>query len=73
MPIEPSDRILRLNAVLHRTGLSRATLYRKMQAGTFPRQIQIAVRCAGWRESAVSEWMENPMLYSVADARNDKV
>jgi prophage regulatory protein len=28
---ETSDRILRLNAVLERTGLSRATMYRKMQ------------------------------------------
>lgn len=37
MSIETSDRILLLTAVLDRTGLSRAILYRKMQAGTFPR------------------------------------
>jgi len=60
---ENPDRILRLNAVLDRTGLSRATLYRKVQAGTFQRQIRIALRCAGWRESAVAEWMKNPMSY----------
>ena len=30
------DRILRLTAVLDRTGLSRSTLYRKVDAGTFP-------------------------------------
>src|SRR3546814_5074612 len=53
------DRILRLNTVLDRTGLSRSTLYRKVQAGTFPKQIRIAERCAGWRESAVNEWMRN--------------
>ncbi len=58
------DRILRLNAVLDRTGLSRSTLYRKMQAGTFPKNIQISTRCAGWRESAVEAWMRNPMFYS---------
>ncbi|MET0376126.1 MAG: AlpA family phage regulatory protein [Rhizorhabdus sp.] len=61
----PADRILRLNAVLDRTGLSRATLYRKIQAGTFPRQVRIAARCAGWRESAVAEWMQNPMFYTI--------
>lgn len=61
------DRILRLNTVLDRTGLSRATLYRKVQAGTFPRQVKIAERCAGWRESAVNDWMRNPMFYSVDD------
>lgn len=61
------DRILRLPAVLERTGLSRSTLYRKVRAGTFPKQVAISIRCAGWRESAVSEWMRNPMFYSVDD------
>lgn len=66
MPDNP-DRILRLNAVLDRTGLSRSTLYRKMQNGTFPRNVKISERCAGWRESAVEAWMHNPMFYSVDD------
>ena len=61
------DRILRLNAVLDRTGLSRSTLYRKIEAGTFPAQVRIATRCTGWRESAVSEWLRNPMYYQVGD------
>lgn len=63
MPDAP-DRILRLNAVLDRAGLSRSTLYRKMQAGTFPKNVQISTRCAGWRESAVEAWVRNPMFYS---------
>ena len=49
------DRILRLNAVLARTGLGRSTMYRKMDKGTFPKSIKISERCAGWRESAVVE------------------
>lgn len=61
------DRFLRISTVLERTGLKRATLYRKMEAGTFPKQIRIATRCAGWRESAVSAWMNNPMFYHVDD------
>jgi len=52
---------------LYRTGLSGATLYRKIQHGTFPKQVRIAARCTGWRESAVSEWMQNPMFYEVRD------
>jgi len=59
------DRFLRLNAVLDRTGLSRATLYRKIQDGTFPPQVRIATRCAGWRETAINEWLQNPMCYTV--------
>lgn len=60
-----SNRILRLKAVLDRTGLSRSTLYRKIGEGTFPKQIQISKRCAGWREAAIEQWLMNPMSYSV--------
>lgn len=62
MQTETPDCIMRVNAVLDRTGLSRSTMYRKMQNGTFPRNIQISTRCAGWRESALDAWLRNPML-----------
>ena len=65
------DRILRLGAVLNCTGLTRSTLYRKMQTGTFPKQVRIATRCTGWRESAVSDWMRDPLCYSVDDHADD--
>ncbi|WP_448664576.1 helix-turn-helix transcriptional regulator [Sphingomonas sp. CJ20] len=60
---ETTDRILRLNTVLERTGLSRSTMYRKMQNGSFPKNIQISTRCKGWRESAVNDWMRDPIFY----------
>lgn len=63
-----SNRILRLNAVLDRTGLSRSTLYRKIDEGTFPKQIQISKRCAGWREAAIDQWLDNPMRYRSTDS-----
>lgn len=65
--IDAADRILRLDAVLDRTGLSRSTLYRKVQTGTFPKQVRIATRCTGWRESAIKDWMRNPMFYGIDD------
>ena len=61
---DTQDRFLRIRAVLDRTGLSRSTLYRKMQEGSFPKQIAISKRCARWRESAVNRWMANPIFYS---------
>jgi len=65
MPMtDTSNRFLRLNAVLDKTGLSRATLYRKIQEGTFPKQITIGARCVAWLESDVEEWMCNPMCYN---------
>ncbi|MCA1196507.1 AlpA family transcriptional regulator [Sphingomonas sp. R647] len=64
MQIETPDRILRLKTVLERTGLSRSTMYRKMQDGSFPKNIQISTRCTGWRESAIDAWLQRPMFYS---------
>lgn len=69
MTTDTLDRILRIDTVLERTGLSRSTLYRKIERGHFPRQVKISQRCAGWRESAVREWMKNPMFYNVNDDR----
>ena len=65
------DRILRLKTVLERTGLSRSTMYRKMQNGTFPKNLQISTRCTGWRESAVNEWMRNPIFYEANGKQPD--
>nr|WP_299856294.1 AlpA family transcriptional regulator [Sphingomonas bacterium] len=65
--METPDRILRLKTVLQRTGLSRSTMYRKMQNGTFPKNVQISTRCTGWRESAVDDWMRNPMFYDAGE------
>ena len=64
---QEQDRILRIKTVLDRTGLTRSTLYHKVDAGTFPRQITLSTRCVGWRESAVQAWMRNPMFYRVDD------
>ena len=71
MSARNSDRILRLKAVLERTGLSRSTLYRKIQMGTFPKQLRISTRCAGWRESDVDAWLLNPVFYSLRRNHGD--
>lgn len=62
-PHQP-DRFLRIADVLRLTSLSRATLYRKIQDGSFPAQVRLSQRCCGWRESAVRHWCRNPMLWS---------
>lgn len=58
-----TDKIIRLKTVLARTGLSRSTMYRKIAEGTFPPQVKISVHGAGWRESAVNRWINDPMAY----------
>jgi prophage regulatory protein len=71
MSTNDPDRILRLPSVIERTGLSRSTLYRKMQLGTFPKQLRISTRCAGWRESDVEVWVRNPVFYSTPERTRD--
>ena len=66
MTIE-KERILRLRTVLDRTGLSRSTLYRKIQQGSFPRQVPISINGAGWYESQINLWIANPISYRVGD------
>ncbi len=58
-----TDRILRIRTVLQRTGLTRSTLYRKINDGSFPRQVSISVHGAGWRESAINRWIADPAAY----------
>ena len=65
--IDNSECFLRIRAVLAKTGLSRSTLYRKLDSGNFPRQIKIAERCRAWRSSAVDAWLRNPVFYHVTD------
>ena len=54
---EKIDRLLRLDEVLHATGLGRNTVYRRIREGTFPKQVRIGPNSVAWRQSAVTEWM----------------
>ncbi|WP_248769049.1 AlpA family transcriptional regulator [Pseudomonas sp. MWU12-2345] len=57
MAAENIDRFLRLNEVLHITGLGRNTVYRRIREGTFPKQFRIGPNSVAWRQSAISQWM----------------
>jgi len=65
------DKILRLRTVLERTGLSRSTIYRKIEEGTFPRQVRISEHCCGWRESDLSRWICDPQGYAQSSATRE--
>jgi prophage regulatory protein len=56
---ERIDRFLRLDEVLHITGLGRNTVYRRIREGTFPRQVRIGPNSVAWRQSAIAKWMSN--------------
>lgn len=60
VPILTEDRHLRMPELERRTGMSRATIYRRIDAGRFPSQIPMDGNIAAWWESEVSEWLANP-------------
>ena len=54
------DALLRLPEVKKRTGLGRSTIYNKIEAETFPKQIPLGGNMVGWYESDIDAWVENP-------------
>ena len=49
--------ILRRKKVEKRVGLSRSTIYQKMQEGSFPKPINLGPRAVGWIENEIENWL----------------
>lgn len=52
-------RILRLPEVMQITGLSKATIYRKLKAKQFPVQVRPSDSAVGWRDNDIQAWVES--------------
>lgn len=52
-----ANKILRLPAVKARTGLSRSTIYLRVNQGNFPRPVGLGARAIGWVDTEVDEWL----------------
>ena len=50
-------RILRRPEVERITSLSKASIYRAMAAGSFPRPLKISQRAVGWPEEEIRAWV----------------
>ena len=65
----PQKIFIRLPEVLSRTGYGRATIYRKMEDGSFPKSIKLDgppkdpeafdSRAVAWIEDEVEQWIES--------------
>ncbi|WP_299196250.1 AlpA family transcriptional regulator [uncultured Amphritea sp.] len=51
--------MIKLREVINRTGLSRSSVYRKMDEKTFPMSVQLGYKAVGWVEGEVSQWIED--------------
>ena len=55
--MEIDRRVLRMPAVMERTGLSRASIYRLIKADDFPAAIRLGSRSVGWPAQRIDEWI----------------
>lgn len=51
-------RLLRLAEVKNRVGYGRASIYRLIAAGQFPRPHSLGARAVAWLESDIDAWIE---------------
>jgi len=56
-PNDQPDRIIRAREVQDMTGLSRTTLWRMENNGSFPRRVSLGVGSVGWKLSEVKRWI----------------
>jgi prophage regulatory protein len=66
-------KILSSNKVVELTGLSRVTLSRYEQAGTFPQRRQLGTRRVGWVESEILGWLESRPVSKEAKVQPIKI
>ncbi|SAY48682.1 helix-turn-helix transcriptional regulator [Komagataeibacter rhaeticus] len=53
----PDNRLLRLREVTERTGLSRATIYRHINKGTFPKPRKLSSGTIRWYSGIIENWI----------------
>lgn len=63
---QAGDAFVRLPEVVRRTGLSRATIYRKVARGEFPQRQKISANVVAWYESDLQRWLRSPMHWEEA-------
>lgn len=52
-------KLLRIRDVVERTGMSRATIYRKMNENTFPKAHQVGTKAVRWKDSEIEDWIQS--------------
>ena len=61
------ERLVRIGEVLDRVPVNRATIYKWMKIGRFPRQVALGANSAGWYESDIDAWIADPTGWPPSD------
>ena len=59
MESRDTERMLNLFEVCDMAGVSKSTIYRMVEAGTFPAPVHVGPRASRWRQSAINQWLES--------------
>ena len=52
-------RLIRINEVTSKTGLTRSRIYQYISEDKFPTSVSLGGRSVAWVESEVDKWIEN--------------
>ncbi|MBZ9888163.1 AlpA family phage regulatory protein [Mesorhizobium sp. BR1-1-3] len=64
--VDGIDSFLRLKEVMRIVALGSSTIYRRIEAGTFPRPFVLSPSCVRWKESDIRTWMNALQATGVA-------
>lgn len=51
-------KLIKLRDVMALTSLARATVYKYISEGRFPKQVNLGGNCVAWVEAEIMEWIE---------------
>jgi prophage regulatory protein len=57
--LETRTKLIKLPEVIEITTLSRASIYRLIADGKFPKQVKLSTRACAWVEQEVLEWLND--------------
>lgn len=60
------ERMMRIPEIIQVTGLSSATIWRRVKTGDFPAPVRLgsmATRSIGWREGEVQHWLDSRPVF----------
>ena len=56
---DKADRIIRIKELIDMVGLSRTTIWRMENYGSFPKRVSLGANSVGWKLSEINQWLEN--------------
>ena len=63
--VSTTTTLIKLPEVKRRTTLSTSEIYRRLEAGTFPKQIKLGAKAVAWLEHEVNAWIDARVAESV--------